>query len=159
MLPIRLSSGPCDAGGQPHVTPAKTPESLQPSSPRIGPNRLPGPASPTLPPCPCLEPAMLAQSSTLPFVHECTASTLQVRISGQTALWLPRNNACNQRHPRWLATRPAPSRQRSGYGRHIQMPIELHPGTQQTSMNEPMRQKAPQTLGKPGSRAGACRCR
>jgi hypothetical protein len=130
---------PCDTGGQPHVTPAKTPSPFSPSA--LGSDQIASQVPP-LPPChpaPCLKPAMLAQSSTLPFVHECTASTLQVRISGQTAPWLPRNNACNQRHPRCLPTRPAPSRQRSGYGRHIQMPIELHPGTRQTSTDEPMR--------------------
>jgi hypothetical protein len=100
----------------------------------------PLPLCPPAPLLPCSEPAMLAQRSTLPFVLSCTTHTFQVRISGQNALWLQRNNACKQRHQRCPATRPAPSRRCSGYDRHTQ---RLSNCIQARGRHQWTRQKAP----------------
>jgi hypothetical protein len=119
------------------------------------------PRSPTLPLCPsaplppasnppCWRRAPLCPTSFhaqhAPFRYESPARTPY----GYTAITPANNDIGHSARPVSTAPRLRPAYPAS---------IELHPGTRQTSTDEPMRQKAPQTLGKPGSRAGACRCR
>jgi hypothetical protein len=127
--------------------------SLQPSDRTKLPPRSrlshPAPLPPASnPPCWCRAPPyhVSFHAQHAPFRYESPARTPY----GYNAITPANNDIGHSARPVSTALRLRPAYPAS---------IELHPGTRQTSTDEPMRQKAPQTLGKPGSRAGACRCR